>query len=503
MKVKSKGFLFAIALLLISATLLGTASFAWFSMNTQVDVDGIEVEAYSDALFLEISEDNSDYDTSVTLTTGGKKTLRLVTPISTSPSSLITTAYNINAVAASGYYNGESVTYYAKGSVEGNDDTYSTNNYIKVNGLVAGDDISSLYALEISNDADAIAENGVVYCRLNNAKNGYTVVTVAEGAALAGNIRVLTVKNYFEYDSSAETYTLVKLFEGDSLDGLYEAVFTKTGDADVAAPAVDYYTYADGVYTKAQVSEGASVANHYTVSATACTSDDIHPALFSFDGSSEYTLATPNRGSSLDGLYTIDQTEAAQFVEIADLTQATGRVYIPSGDDFVCVYSCTGTEDISKKLFWGRTYSDTLGAVQENATLNAIKSNFDKYYYYDSVYLRCAENTNTAKNLRIEKVTVGGRVNDLSDAIRVLFVVTNGAGETKYLTYENRNGTLTDDGALFATILGNTAEIVTVDMYVYFDGKDDSAKTIIGGDAGLLNGQTVEVKFAIDGPDYN
>ncbi len=46
---KTKKFLIAVCLLLVSATLLGTASFAWFSMNTEVSVDGIEVEAYSDA----------------------------------------------------------------------------------------------------------------------------------------------------------------------------------------------------------------------------------------------------------------------------------------------------------------------------------------------------------------------------------------------------------------------------------------------------------------------
>ena len=78
MKIKTKRLIFALSLLLISATILGTASFAWFSMNTEVAVDGIEVEAYSDALFLEISTDGSDYDTSVTLE-NAKKTLRVVT----------------------------------------------------------------------------------------------------------------------------------------------------------------------------------------------------------------------------------------------------------------------------------------------------------------------------------------------------------------------------------------------------------------------------------------
>ena len=63
---KTKSLFIAICLLVVSATMLGTASFAWFSMNTEVAVDGIEVEAYSDSLFLEISKEKADnYNTSV------------------------------------------------------------------------------------------------------------------------------------------------------------------------------------------------------------------------------------------------------------------------------------------------------------------------------------------------------------------------------------------------------------------------------------------------------
>lgn len=498
MKNKTKRLVLAVCLLLISATLLGTASFAWFSMNTEVTVDGIEVEAYSDALFLEISEDNSNYDTSITLTTGGKKTLRLVKPLTISSTD---TVYNIAPVAAEGYYAGESTVYYKLGSVEGNDDTYAGNNYIAIDNttLTRASNISALYAVEIS-AAGANAVDGVTYCRLNDEKTGYTVVSFTAGDALAGDIRILTVKNYFEYDSAAETYAPVKFYEGDSLSGYYTATFTAA--TGTAVDGTDYYTVDAGVYTKATVTAGADVSTGYfTVSATACGTDDTAPALFNYDGSGEYTLATVTRGSSLAGLYTIDESESTQYAEV-DPTSASGAIYVKNGNDYVYVCNKSTAEDITDETFWGRAYSDTLGDVKTGASLNVIKSNTDKYYYYDTIYLRSAANTNDGQNLRIENVAIGGRENDLSDALRVLFVATNGAGEVATTTYSNRDGMASFDGDLFATIRGNKGEVVTVDMYVYFDGTDAAALTLATGDAGLLNGQTVSVKFAIDGPDY-
>ena len=496
MKNKTKRLILAVCLLLISATLLGTASFAWFSMNTEVTVDGIEVEAYSDALFLEISEDNSDYDTSITLTSGGKKTLRLVKQLKINETD---TVYNIAPVAADGYYDGGSTVYYKPGSVEGNDDTYAARNYIAIDNatLTAADDISALYAVEIS-AAGATAVEGVLYCRRNGA--GYTVISFNAGDALAEDIRILNVKNYFEYDSSAETYTPVKLYEGDSLSGYYTATFTAA--TGTAVDGTYYYTEDAGVYTKATVTAGADVSTGYfTAAITACGTDDTAPALFNYNGSDKYTLATPTRGSSLAGLYTIDESDSAQYAEL-DPTSASGDIYVKNGNDYVFVCTKSSAEDITDELFWGRAYSDTLGDVNAGASLNIIKSNEDKYYYYDTIYLRSAANTNEGQNIRIENVTIGGRENDLSDALRVLFVATNGAGEVVATTYSNRDGMASFDGDLFETILGNKGEVVTVDMYVYFDGTDAAALTLATGDAGLLNGQTVSVKFAIDGPDY-
>lgn len=45
----------AFVMLLVSAVLMSTASFAWFAMNTNVTATGMEVKAKADSIFLEIS----------------------------------------------------------------------------------------------------------------------------------------------------------------------------------------------------------------------------------------------------------------------------------------------------------------------------------------------------------------------------------------------------------------------------------------------------------------
>ncbi|MBO4468359.1 MAG: hypothetical protein J5766_03570, partial [Clostridia bacterium] len=52
---KMKKLIPALCMLLVSAILLGTSTYAWFSMSTEVSATGMEVTAVSDAIFLEIS----------------------------------------------------------------------------------------------------------------------------------------------------------------------------------------------------------------------------------------------------------------------------------------------------------------------------------------------------------------------------------------------------------------------------------------------------------------
>ena len=430
MKIKSKKLILAVCLLLISAVMVGTASFAWFSMNTEVDVDGIEVEAYSDALFLEISDNGSDYDTSVTLGTGEATALRVITPVD------VTTVYIVTATPASGFYtdSNASTSYYVMGDTK--TDSYSARNYIKVDNstLETATDLTTLFTATFTRTA-------------NNAK------------AVAGT-------KYYEKENSS--YTEVTVTTGASVYGLYTATIT-AGTGTYAGESTVYYAY-------------DSSAKTYSV----------EPYL--------------TRGTDLSkGYYTLTTASA-------DLAAVTTNLYIEDdNDNYVFVYEYVAPADpaepevdLTNELFWGRSYSDTLGAPQSDNTLSVVKkaSLANTYYYYDTVYLRNAKNTNDASDLRIADVEVSGKVNDLSNAIRVLFVATNGKGEVVKFTYSNRAGMPDAGQVLFSTLLGDEAEVVTVDMYVYFDGKDASVVTATG-DAGILNGQSISVKFAINEHPYN
>ena len=429
MKIKSRKLILAVCLLLISATMLGTASFAWFSMNTEVSVDGIEVEAYSDALFLEIANENSNaaFDTTTTIGGGTKHTLKLTTPIRITNDTVV---YNVTLNSMAGnYYQGESTTYYTLGDTKA--DTYSAENIIKVNNstLEPATFLATLYSVNfIRTAANEVADTTTTY--FEKVANGYKVKEFTEGASVYG---------YYKAEDEAD--------------------LTVIGGSDYCTDVSElYYSYTSSNQT-------------YTV------------------------VEDLSIGTSLDGYYTITATP------VANKAEATGKVYVANGNDYVFVKDCgtgAGVNLLTNDVYWGRTYSDTLGQHQNTNTVSVIKSDFADYRYSGTVYLRCAENTNDGTDLKIADVKVGGRVNDLSKALRVLFVATNGKGDVVFTTYSNRDGMAIFNGDLFDTILGDQAEIVTVDMYVYFDGTDVAAFTKADpDDAGVLNGQSIEVKFTI------
>lgn len=73
----------AVALLLVSAVLLGTSTYAWFSMNKEVTASTMTINATAENPFLQITDTSGDeavYATSATLTASAKD-LNLVTPL--------------------------------------------------------------------------------------------------------------------------------------------------------------------------------------------------------------------------------------------------------------------------------------------------------------------------------------------------------------------------------------------------------------------------------------
>ena len=104
-------------------------------------------------------------------------------------------------------------------------------------------------------------------------------------------------------------------------------------------------------------------------------------------------------------------------------------------------------------------------------------------------------------NLRVSGVTLDGKDSQTS-AVRVLFVATNGRGEVAYASYdasaEEKIKHLSGE-VLFGELLGGAAEVIRVELYVYYDGRSESVKT--GRDV-VLSGHKLGVSFSIDKPYY-
>lgn len=81
---KFKAIVPALAMLLVSAVLLGTSTFAWFSMNDEVSVSGMQITAKSDQHYLIIGSEN-DLAKLQDKTTGNQMTVALKKPDSTDP----------------------------------------------------------------------------------------------------------------------------------------------------------------------------------------------------------------------------------------------------------------------------------------------------------------------------------------------------------------------------------------------------------------------------------
>ncbi len=469
MKSKKKRLIIAVSMLLLSAALLGTASFAWFGMNTTVEATGIEVEAYSDSQYLQISKAiDSGYGTAIDYESG-QRDVRLVTyGIISNKNELVKLTIN----PASGNYSDATTKYYKLADSDVTDPEtpaeVAAHNFIYANGeLELADPVTSLY-------------------------KDIGFVMVVGGTYTSGTYYVKEGNNFAEKTLSA----------GNSTHGLYQ-VYAFTAASGNAVDGTVYYAK-DGdsdVYTVVTVSVGADVSAYYTAAAATAITGTAN-----YDGGNYYqnvsgtfskadTLAL---GSDLTGYYTVTASDVTE-----DTFDGANYYYLINGEDYSCLGKPSASVDIVGYLYWGRAYSTDVTNAQAGNTLNIVNGTDGaaNYYYQQVLYLRQAEGTNHADNLKISKVTVGGEANDLSDALRVLFVAKSTAtGEVKVIEYNNETGLMTDEGVLYNLLLGDEQEVVKVDLYVFYDGKANVANN---ASAAVLNGQTVEIEFSINELSYN
>lgn len=481
MKKNMRKLVVATCLLLVSAVLMGTSTYAWFAMNTNSKADGLEVEAYSDSLYLEISQSvDSGYAANTSFTTNNTGTLRLVTHKFFDYNEIVT--ITATEITDGSKYNGTGTYYKAADS----DRSQSDLNYVVANGdLQAPDSTAGLYKNIVF---EMVTSSGLVsgtYYELS--QNKFVQKTLTNQSAKG----LYTACNYV---AATGTYNGNSTYYQKTSTG-YAVVDTTVGFESTTDMSSYYLRVDSAPDAEATGAEYDGVSTYYSFDQTNKT--------FALVGTLEL-------GSELNGYYTI----AATAVDTATTEGDGTTVYYLKNevDTDVYEYSYIGTipdgQILANYLYWGRAYSNDPTAVQASNTLNIIADNdASDYYLAQTLYLRQAEGTNHASNLRIADVKVGGAYNELSNAIRVLFVASSTSDPDAIVTatydcgldkfvYANENK---DEALLFDMLLGNEAETVKVDLYIYFDGTDDVAKNT---DA-ILNGQTIDIEFAIDELSYN
>lgn len=436
---KNKRILVAVAMLLISATLLSTASYAWFAMNTKVSADGLNVGAYSDSLFLQISKDNSAYDTEIHYT-APTSYLRLTTASIHAGFEYVT--FNSEPTAATGSYM-SGATYYEKDG----------NNWVIADTTGLNEDASSTAGMYKNPAFTRVTTDGAVsgiFYSYDATKDCYVIETVTIARSMLGWYQLVTAaettgatydgqSNYYEADDQGNLVNVTHtLYSADSVDGL-------------------------GFYAMGNVS---GVVNGSTKG----------------DGTTKYYIQN---------------------------TKTNGDV------EYTYVGTVTSGVRLDQYLFWGKAYSSQHNNVEADNTLTLVPENqyetLDNYRLATTMYLKLANDSNDANNLRVADVKIGGATNALHEALRVLIVATSSTNTTQnvaYMLYDagtntmvHNNGVDTNEN-LFNKVLGNGDETITVQVYIYFDGTDAvSMNSTLAG--GTLNGQTVDIEFAIDNHDYN
>lgn len=453
---KTKNLIASLAMLLASALLLTTASFAWFSMNTSVKTTGIEFVAYSDSLFLEISkEDDKGFGDAVDFFGEGKESIRLITLSHLTDGAYLLTPKPVeDGRRYRSDVDGDTL-FYMKRTASSTNDSHEGDNYILINSKLK--DASGVGGYYKVSDT----EKNIVF---NMVKTKETYSSAAGGKY---------------YERVGNSYVPVTEESGALVDGVTSLLGLFKVELGTACADGELY---DGKSTYFKISKSGTIS----------------------------PVGALKEGTLLENYYTIEipdeKTLTADGENIYHIKNSQG--------DFVSIGKPEASTSLTDYIYFGRSYSSTSLDAEADNTLGVIRDGMlDSYCVMKTVYLRSGVDANPGSNLSVSGVTVSGD-DSLTDALSLLIVATNGEGEVSRATYSNRDkkithldgsvsetsddGETTTRGILFPTVSGKASEIITVKIYIYYDGRDASS---ISKDANL-SGHAVDIEFSIDKPEY-
>lgn len=233
MKKLNRKLIPAFAMLLLSAVLMSTASFAWFSSNGQVKASGMSVSATAPAALWISTANNTGFTTNITLT-GAAKAL---TPATDDVAGFTTNTaeaadeWTFHALNTDGYalvkndgtlkdettLNKDNAAKYGTALTETNIGDYVFHQvfYLRLEGKnVSADDYDKmdLEAVITLNSAKAGAANDAIYKALR-------VAVVSDGASVLADQTKYTVGGYQVYAFESDFATDGKTVTGTKVDG--------------------------------------------------------------------------------------------------------------------------------------------------------------------------------------------------------------------------------------------------------------------------------------------
>lgn len=223
----------AVAMLLVSAIMVSTATFAWFSMNTTVEASGMQLTAVTPVNLL-ISEKTSgwtDADWGNSVDFSGVSVGKLY-PSSTDD------AVNFNAITNSGNYIGSGA-----GGVAENSTAFQATSAVTASSAVAAETgyyATYTFALKLSerqvNPAKVYLSNLTV---TKNAEDTNDLTPAVRFAVFSGNaVDALSLKRIYATNGAAASYTAVggsSIAEGtlySAIDPGDKVTMTASDDAD-------------------------------------------------------------------------------------------------------------------------------------------------------------------------------------------------------------------------------------------------------------------------------
>ena len=239
-------------MLVITAALVGTSTFAWFSMNRTVSVDGMQVDIKSNNTYLLVN--TGDNNTAAEIQTAGVTNVALTANAQVYPASPILSDY----VSATSETNNGTHKYFASGTTTVTSATAATAaNWFTAQNDNPGnsnDSVKNVSTLTAGNFSDYVVKRTAyltVASGANNANNLTVTGTILPtGLAKATTELAADGKSYYSYNGTSHVFELEAVETGvTNVSNFYEkTAAVGDGNIDISAVKVLVAT-SDGGFT--------------------------------------------------------------------------------------------------------------------------------------------------------------------------------------------------------------------------------------------------------------